>query len=179
MSGSGNNKSVLTNEAFGYIKIGKVRFIGIDAWRTGEEWVDLWERSGEFMPSLETLAMKYGTDITDNCSMMHHNGNEVDTENHFLAGRFFKADTPVPEGYDSYDVPTESAAYAVYTTNEYDGAIGSAYYATRDKILADGVGIPYPHSYWHAEVYTNGRPSIGEVHRFGYMFSVDKKTLKK
>jgi len=56
----------------------------------------------------------------------------------------------------------------------YDGSLGSAYYATRDKILADEVGIPYPHAYWHAEVYTDGRPHNGNYH-FGYMFSVDEK----
>ncbi|HCA29779.1 MAG TPA: hypothetical protein DEP23_09540 [Ruminococcaceae bacterium] len=168
----GNEK--LVQESFKYIKLGKVRFIGIDAWRTGEDWGVLWGRIGEFMPALEALAIDYGAGITETCSMMHHNGNEVDSENHFLAGRFFKADTPVPEGYDYYDVPTENAAYAVYTTAEYDGALGSAYYATRDKILADGVGIPYPHAYWHAEVYTAGRPHEGN-YRFGYMFSVDEK----
>jgi hypothetical protein len=62
------------------------------------------------------LAIEYGTDIGEPCSMMHHNGNEVDSENHFLAGCFFKADTPVPDGYDYYDVPTESAAYAIYVS---------------------------------------------------------------
>jgi DNA-binding transcriptional MerR regulator len=170
----GMAKEKLVCNSFKYIKLGKVRFIGINASRTNEGWDDLWARSGEFMPDLEALAVDYGTDIAEPCSMMHHNGNEVDSENHFLAGRFFKADTPVPEGYDYYDVPTENAAYAVYTTAEYDGALGSAYYATRDKILADGVGIPYPHAYWHAEVYTAGRPHEGN-YRFGYMFSVDEK----
>lgn len=168
------NNTTLARESFEYIKLGKVRFIGIDVWRTGEDWDALWERSDEYMPALDALAIEYGTEITTPCSMMHHNGNEVDSENHFLAGRFFKAGTSVPEGYDYYDVPTENAAYAVYATNKYDGALGSAYYTTRDKILADGVGIPYPHAYWHAEVYTDGRPHEGN-YRFGYMFSVDKK----
>lgn len=170
----GMAKENLICDSFEYVHLGKLRFIGINASCTGEEWEDLWKRSGEFMPPLETLAIEYGADITENCSMMHHNGNEVDSENHFLAGRFFKAGTGVPEGYDYFDVPTEYAAYAVYTTQEYDGALGSAYYATRNKILADNVVIPYPHAYWHAEVYTNGRPHAGE-YRFAYMFSVDKK----
>ncbi len=154
--------------------MGKVRFIGIDASRTGEGWDGLWARSGEFMPALEALADEYGASPALPCSLMHHNGNDVDTENHFLAGRFFKADMPVPVGYDYYDVPTERAAYAVYTTEEYDGALGSAYYATRDKVLADGMGIPYPHAYWHAEVYTDGRPHDDHC-RFGYLFSVGKE----
>ncbi|MDD5603244.1 MAG: hypothetical protein PHG48_04050 [Eubacteriales bacterium] len=167
----------LVQESFKYIKLGKVRFIGIDAWRTGEDWDALWKRSAEYMPALDALAVECGTEIADYCSMMHHNGHKVDTENHFLAGRFFQADTPVPEGYDFYDVPTESAAYAVYLTDKYDGSLGSAYYSTRDKILSDDIKIPYPHAYWHAEVYTNGRPHEGQ-YRFAYMFSVDEETLK-
>jgi len=162
----------VTQESFRYISLGKLRFIGIDALRTGEEWDALWNRSNEFMPALDALATEYGAKITETSSMMHHNGNEVDSENHFLAGRFFKAETPVPEGYDYYDVPTEHAAYAVYTTGKYDGALGSAYYTTRDKILSDGVVIPYPRAYWHAEVYTDGRPREGN-YRFGYLFSVE------
>lgn len=79
----------------------------------------------------------------------------------------------MPEGYDYYDIPTENAAHAVYSTENYDDPLGAAYYATRDKILADGVGIPYPHAYWHAEVYTNGRSHEG-TYRFAYMFSIDK-----
>ena len=166
-----NTSAILKCECFEYRALGKLRFIGIDAWRTGEEWDTLWARCGEFIPILDALMPEYATVIIENCSMMHHNGHEVDTENHFLAGRFFKADTPVPEGYDYYDVPTERAAYAIYTTNNYDGAIGSAYYTTRDKILSESVGIPYPHAYWHAEVYTDGRPREGN-YRFGYLFSV-------
>lgn len=166
-------------ENFEYRTLGELRFIGIDAWHTGEEWDVIWERKGEFMPALDALMSEYGTGITDDCSMMHHNGNEVDTENHYLAGRFFKAGTPVPEGYDYYDIPTERAAYAIYTTNKYDGDIGLAYNFTRDQILSEGVKIPYPHAYWHATVYTDGRPRNWHAaiptekdYRFGYMFSV-------
>ena len=166
-------------ENFEYRTLGKVRFIGIDAWRTGEEWDILWARREEFMPALEVLMSEYATEITADCSMMHHNGNEVDTENHYLAGRFFKAGTPVPEGYDYYDVPTKRAAYAIYTTSKYDGDIGLAYNFTRDQILNEGIKIPYPHTYWHATVYTDGRPEnwhaaipTEKAYRFGYMFSV-------
>lgn len=161
----------LSLESFEYRTLGRVRFIGIDAWRTGENWDVLWNRREEFMPLLDTLMPRYAATITEMCSMMHHNGREVDTENHYLAGRFFQADTPVPDGYDFYDVPTERAAYAVYNTKEYDWSVGKAYYFTRDKILSDGNGIPYPARYWHAEVYTNGRPKVGS-YRFGYLFSV-------
>jgi RNAse (barnase) inhibitor barstar len=78
-----------------------VRFIGIDARSVRddstleENWEALWKRSDEYMPALDAMKDEYGTEVSAPCSMMHHNGNDVDSENHFLAGRFFKADTPV------------------------------------------------------------------------------------
>jgi hypothetical protein len=163
----------ITIENFEYVTLEKLRFIGIDAWRTGEDWDMLWSRSGEFMSALDELMCEYAADIPYDCAMMHHNGNEVDSENHYIAGRFFKENTPVPDGYDYYDVPTEQAAYVSYSMVKFDGDIGLAYYHTRDRILSDGVKIPYPHAYWHASVYTDGRPQDG-LYRFGYMFSVSK-----
>jgi hypothetical protein len=115
-------------ENFEYRTLGRLRFIGIDAWRTGEDWDALWARCGEFMPALDAL---------------------------------------MPD-------------YAVYGTNKYDGDIGLAYYFTRDQILGEGVKIPYPHAYWHAAVYTDGRPKEWhavrkeKICRFGYMFSVEE-----
>ncbi len=167
------NNSQLTCESFEYRSLGNLRFIGIDAW-PDESWDALWARKEEFMPILDKMMPDYGAEIPYDCAFMHHNGNEVDTENHYLAGRFFKEGTPVPEGFDYYDVPTEQAAYAVYKTNEFDGDIGCAYYCTRDKILSDGVSIPYPSLYWHASVYIEGRPKKGAC-RFGYLFSIEKK----
>ncbi|MCL2517560.1 MAG: AraC family transcriptional regulator, partial [Oscillospiraceae bacterium] len=158
----------LTCENFEYCTLGKLRFIGIDAW-PNEGWDELWARRDEFMLALDGLMEKYAADITYDCAFMHHNGHEVDSENHYLAGRFYKADTPVPDGYDYYDVPTEQAAYAIYNINKYDGDIGLAYYFTRDQILSENIPIPYPHAYWHAAVYTDGRPRDGD-YRFGYMF---------
>jgi hypothetical protein len=115
---------------------------------------------------------EYAVSITENCSMFHHNGQEWNKEEHWLAGRFFKADTPVPEGFDFYDVPTEWAAYAIYNSDTFNGDCFVAYTLTRDQILADSVPIPYPQAYWNAEVYTNGLPHQGN-YRFGYLFSVE------
>ena len=99
----------LTRENFEYLNLGNIRFIGIDAWRTGEEWDDLWARSREYIPTLDKLMAEYAVDISVNCAMMHHNGNEVDTENHYLAGRFFKEGTPVPEGFDYHRALCQTA----------------------------------------------------------------------
>ena len=163
----------LVCESFAYRRIGKVRFIGIDAWRTNEEWDALWARSDAFFTTLDAMTPRYGAGISEPCAMMHHNGREVDSENHYLVGRFFRADTPVPEGFDFYDVPTERAAYAIFTCEGFDGDRWAAYYRTRDRVLRDGVPIPYPQRYWHAEVCTDGIPRKGRF-RMGYLFSVSE-----
>ena len=91
-----------------------------------------------------------------------------------MMGYFCKAGTPVPEGYSYYDVPTAHAAYAVYSSPDFDGDyFGAAYEYTRDQILGDGVCIPYPDAYWTAEVYTEGFFAGNGAHRFGYLFSVE------
>ena len=161
----------MKTESFNYLNQGKMRFIGIDAWRTGDDWGGLWERTEDFMPVLDTLMKDYSVGILEPCSLLHSGGKDVGIEEHFLAGYFFKADTPVPDGYDFYDVETERVGYAVYVTDNIGIDMENAYAMTRDKILDDGHLVPYPQGYWHAEVYTNGRPHDGE-YRFGYMFPV-------
>ena len=166
-------ENTFTCKHFEYLILGHLRFIGIDAWRTREEWDALWARKEAFLPDLDRKIGAYAADFAYDCSMMHHNGREVDTENHFLAGRFYQAGTPVPAGYDYFDLPTPKAAWAIYETTAYDGPLGAAYTHTRDQILNDresGMIIPYPDGYWHAEVYVSGRPHDGRC-QFGYLFS--------
>ncbi|OGO92523.1 MAG: hypothetical protein A2Y17_11265 [Clostridiales bacterium GWF2_38_85] len=165
----------MEREKFEYIRLGKTRFIGINAFRTGEDWGQLWLRRAEFLPSLKELMIDYATPITDNCGLKHHNGGSYDDPNmewHFLVGYFFKGDTPVPEGFDYYDVPTENTAYATYVRESLESEIEPAYQFTRDQILSDGFIIPYPQAYWYAEVFENGWETDL---RFGYMFGVDEK----
>lgn len=162
---------MMAKKSFEYRALGKMRFIGIDAWRTGDDWGGLWERSGDFMPELKALHDQYAAEIPEACSLIHSGAKEVGIEEHFLAGYFFKADTPVPEGYDYYDIETNWVGYAVYVSDNIGAEMEDAYVHTRDCILGDGFFVPYPEGYWHAEVYTNGRPHDGE-YRFGYMFPV-------
>ncbi len=159
----------MKTESFKYLNQGKMRFIGIDAWRTGDDWGGLWERTEDFMPTLDSLMEDYSVGISEPCSLLHSGGKDVGIEEHFLAGYFFKSDTPVPEGYDYYDIETKCVGYAIYVTDNIGVDMENAYAMTRDKILGDGHLVPYPQGYWHAEVYTNGRPHDGE-YRFGYMF---------
>jgi hypothetical protein len=162
----------LERELFEYRHLGRTRFIGIDAFRTGEDWGKLWLRRGEYLPKIRVLMPEYGTQIKENCGMKHHNGGVYDDPNmerHFLVGYFFKEDTPVPDGFDYYDVPTENAAYAVYVRENTDAEIEPAYQFTRDQILSDGNIVPYPEAYWYAEVFERGWET--DV-RFGYLMAV-------
>lgn len=160
-------------ESYEYVNTGKLRFIGIDAYRTGDDWDALWERSSEFLPQLESMLDEYGAFVSYPSSLMHSGGKDVGVEEHFLAGYFFKADTPVPEGYDYYDIEAEILGYGIYTTDNFPGDMESVYVMARDKILNDGYLIPYPQGYCHAEVYTDGRDFEGAL-RIGYMFPTNR-----
>lgn len=82
-------KNVLTR--FEYIKIPALRFIGVDAWRTGEEWRDMWRRKDEFLPLLESMKETLDSTIPYVCSFCHHDDGAVDVINRYLIGRFFKS----------------------------------------------------------------------------------------
>lgn len=161
----------INRESFEYIEIGKVRFIGLELAKNPDIHLS---RPAESLPKLMPMLSEYGTEITALCHLEHHNGSEVNVDQCNMMGYFFKRDTPVPEGYSYYDVPTEHAAYAVYYSPNFDGNyFDAAYEFTRDQILGDNVHIPYPQAYWTAEVYTEDFFSGSGAHRFGYLFSVE------
>jgi len=161
----------INRDSFEYMGIGKVRFIGLEFAKNPD--IHLL-RPAESLPKLIPMLPEYGAEITALCHLEHHNGGEVNVDPCNMMGYFFKADTPVPEGYDYYDLPTEHAAYAVYSHPDFDGNIfGAAYEFTRDQILSEGVHIPYPSAYWTAEVYPEGFFSGSGAFRFGYLFSVE------
>jgi hypothetical protein len=117
---------------------------------------------------------------------MHHYGKNIDTERwHGFFGRFMLPDTPVPDGYLSWDLlPDDSKSNyltfrsqfafaefvgdntAMHQREGYDS--DGMYDVTRNIILSQAVVIPYPDIYFTAEVFLNGydKPSSG------YLFSV-------
>jgi len=158
-----------------YKKTGKVRFIGLEFSKNPNIHLLYPEES---LPKLIPLLPEYGIEVTALCHLEHHNGGEVNVNQCNMMGYFCKADTPVPEGYSYYDVPTEYVAYATFFSPDFDGDIfGSAYEITRDKIISEGGvarTIPYPEAYWTAEVYPEGFFVGSGAFRFGYMFGVIK-----
>ena len=93
---------------------------------------------------------------------------------HYITGKFIKAKTSVPENYDFVDFPPMRAAYAMFDGGFSDvgEVVMSIYEITRDEILEEGVSIPYPESYWTAEVYLKYADADGGYH-LGYLFSVN------
>ncbi len=106
-------------ESFEYIKTGNLRFIGIDAWRTGDDWGEMWDIRRKELAPLAELAKEHGAFTPYPCSLIHSGDNDAGEEEHFLPGYFFKPDTPVPEGYDYYDIKAEVVGYGIYTADEF------------------------------------------------------------
>jgi hypothetical protein len=169
--------TTITPTSFNYIELPSLRFIGIDAWRTQEDWGDMWRRKDEFLPQLDALRDRLSPALPDICAFMHHDDGEVDVINRMIIGRFYEADTPVPQGYDYHDIQPQVVAYAVYDNMTYDN-LWQRYECTRDRILGEGITIPYPVGYWHAEVYYDKTPMIEEndpPFRCGVLFATNKE----
>lgn len=166
-------------DSFTYMRLPALRFIGFE----GEEYVDVALRR-KMMDRL--LGMKeYNCGFDYELFLMHFYGKGVDTGDwHGVFGKFFRADAPVPEGYLSMDflpdfveIPgppyLSQFAFAAFSgdvkaMHSSEGCDGDAMYdITRNIILSQGGGIPYPIKYWTAEVYFDGC----DKESTGYLFS--------
>lgn len=169
-------------ESFEYIRLPAIRFIGLEK--------DMSENVGELHDLIRTLdsMYKYCCGFDHDMILFHHFGKGVDVERcHGVWGRFFKQDTPVPEGMTHIDfiikhngitgAPYISQfAFAKFSgdtdsMHRQEGFDSDAMYdITRNIILGQNVAIPYPNKYWTAEVYLDGfgRDSTA------YLFSTEK-----
>lgn len=168
--------------SFEYMKLPPMRFIGSEK--------DLSENSEELKKLLDTLdkMREYSCGFDYDTILLHHFGKGVDVEEcHAVWGRFFKAGTPVPEGYGYVDFDSQNDgkrgvpyisqfAFAKFTGDvdsmlREEGFDANAMYdITRNIILGQNVCIPYPDKYWTAEVYLEG---LGKECT-AYLFSVEK-----
>lgn len=175
-----NQMNGFTVENFEYRDYPAMRFIGVE----GEEFFDDTEKRISAMKALDDM-QEYKSDFDYDILFMHHYGLECDMPWHGVWGRFMKADTPVPDGYLSFDfVPEDNGkagppylsrfAFAKFTGDDNslhktEGFDSDAMYdVTRNIILGDDVCIPYPEKYWTAEVFLNGCENCGTA----YVFSV-------
>ena len=133
--------------------------------------------------TLDTLA-DYRSGFDHDLFFMHHYGLTVDVGPwHGFWGRFMKADTPVPEGFISFDLiqrhDGKSGApflsqftYATFLGDEQalhrrEGYDSDAMYdVTRNIMLAQDIIIPYPDKYWTAEVFLQGYERPGSAYLF-------------
>ena len=162
-------------ESLTYLQLPNLRFIGKDVIakgkNAGDKYGEMWAKSAEFMPVLADMNEYLFEGINDPCALMHHNNQTANKQMHYVVGRFMKSGTPVPEGFDYYDIPKSMAGFAVFS-GEFTEMIDGIYVATRDKILSEGYGIPYPEGYYHAEVYLKENiPVAGVVSKMAYLFS--------
>lgn len=163
-----------------YLTIGKARFIGADvkfegddAWDTKDLWEKMWQTTEAHREELHALLTEYGTEIQFPCSLVHSGNQELATDVHYIAGYFFRENTPIPAGLQFYDIKTIQVGFAVFQNTDEPKDLENAYISARDRILQEGHGIPYPEGYWNAEVHTGGDTS-GEDNNFGYMFPISE-----
>jgi len=168
-------------DSFEYKKMPAMRFIG----REGSDSDNVKTRKKIF--SVLDAMDENKSEIDYDVFFIHHYGLGVDVDpGHGFWGRFMKADTPAPEGFIFFDfIPHNDGkagppyrsqfAYSVFSgdidamhsSEGFDG--GAMYDVTRNKILGQGINIPYPFKYWTAEVFLDGCDNYSTA----YMFSVE------
>lgn len=170
-------------DSFTCKKMPAIRFIGRELSDVPDE--DANTRSLVFK-TLDTMA-QYHSGFDYDLLFMHHYGKNVDVGPwHGFWGRFMKADTPVPEGFISFDlIPQNNQRPGLPFLSEFTFAVFSGdleamhrrqgydsdamYDVTRNIMLGQDILIPYPDKYWTAEVFLNGvsQPSTA------YLFSAE------
>lgn len=169
-------------QSFEYLKFPALRFIGLE-----KDFSQDSEGLGNLLYTLNQMS-EYRCGFDYDIILLHHFGKGVDVERcHAFWGRFFKADTPVPDGLEYIDfIPQNDGksgipylsqfAFAkfagdvnsMYSEEGFDG--NAMYDITRNIILGQNVCIPYPDKYWTAEVYLDGLRKDSTA----YLFSVEK-----
>ena len=168
-------------DTFEYKRMPALRFIG----REGDD-LDNGEIRKQLFRTLDAMDDDQ-SDFAYDIFFMHHYGLCVDVGPwHGFWGRFMKADAPVPEGFIHFDLVPQNdgkagppflsqVAFATFSGNtdamhKHEGYdVDAMYDVTRNKILGQGVNIPYPEKYWTAEVFLDGCDSPGTA----YLFSVE------
>lgn len=169
-------------QSFEYLKFPALRFIGLEKDLSNDP-----EGLESLLKTLDKMS-EYRCGFDYDTIIIHHFGRGVDVENgHGVWGRFFKADTPVPDGFEHIDfVPQNNGksgipylsqfAFAKFTGDvnsmlREEGFDANAMYdITRNIILGQDVCIPYPDKYWTGEVYLDGLGKDSTA----YLFSVEK-----
>ncbi len=169
-------------DSFEYRTTPAMRFIGKEFTESDSEDMN---RKLDIMRTLDSMS-DYKSGFDHDLLFQHHYGKSVDRERrHDFWGRFMKADTPVPEGFVHFDFVSDDSdtpyltfrpqfAFALFSgdmdaMHKHEGYDCNAMYdVTRNIILGQGVAIPYPETYWTAEVFLDGCDKWSTA----YLFSV-------
>ena len=172
-------------DSFEYKHLPAMRFIGKESCEG--DGLDNEEGLQKLFNILKAMT-EYNSGFDYDVILTHHFGKGVDVERwHGFWGRFMKADTPVPEGFIHFDFTPEyigdvgfpfqsKFAFATFSGdinamhNDEGTDGGRMYDVTRNIILGQGVGIPYPEKYWTAEVFLNGYDNPSTAYIFSVVF---------
>jgi len=153
-------------EHWEYRTLPALRFVGVEWFYGKDDWAETREKVAAVLDDMPEYASGFDYDLT----LTHHFGKRVEEErNHDFIGRFMRADTPVPEGFSSWNfVPDASGtpyltfcsqfAFSVFKGGHdalHNGEgfdVNALYDITRNRILEEKAAIPYPEIYWTAEV---------------------------
>lgn len=152
-------------EHWEYRELPSVRFIGLEFF-INDDWEEIRKKVTAVLDSISGYESGFNYDLT----LSHHFGKGIEKERrHDYIGRFMKIDTPVPNGFVSWDfVPDErntpyltfcsQFAFSVFAGDlnalyRHEGFdVNALYDITRNMILEEKITIPYPEIYWTAEV---------------------------
>ena len=187
------NENKTTLESIRYIDLPATRFIGkevkvdhLPPEERGDKYGEMNRRRGEFMPTLDALLPEHGVEVANACALMHFNNRACDEPGntmHYIVGKFFKAGTPVPDGFDHWDMPETTIAFSVLHGEIKNifapGNPANALHLTIQKFMADGYEIMYPANYLEVEVHLGDTiPEDGVATNVGYILAVRKKPVE-
>ena len=163
-------------EKFEIEKFGPYRFIGKSVYaRAGAEnsgyiFGGLWGNSEWIFKRLDGLK-DYTTNETDDVALL--TWDKYDEQKKLLGytvGRFMKADTPVPDGMDYFDIPVMFVAKGL-VSGKFGDMIGNAERLTAEAIEQQTKYVATKDFY--AEIYEN--PNVDESSLYGYYVSCKEK----
>lgn len=146
-----------TLENLEFVPFGPYRFIGKSVYArmgsaySGPVFGSLWQHSKPIFDKLDQM-QEYATGETDHAALL--TGDKYDEEKRLLGytiGRFMKAGTPVPEGFDFFDIPAMYVAKGL-VSGRFDDMIANA-----DRLTMEGIARQTAYAAtWAiaAEVYT-------------------------
>lgn len=154
-----------------FTKFGPYKIIGKEIRSKHENFNPIFQSEYETIPSLWKRCFSDGTfeiliSMSDYCPIETPDGyegyirdfNNQDGTFTYLAGFFMKANTPVPIGYSSYEIPVCIIAQSWIEGEEYD-ILSNAHQLTVEGINKYGYKVDWQ-NYFACEVYTDARFGI-------------------